>query len=193
MKERDLINYAVENWDFPVGVAEELMKLNWEETVTKPPTESTCAYCGNPAICADRHGVPLCRFCSEGRDPLDPHGEYHPFLLPEGGVTYYPGHGPDSGYDGSLPPGSTVDRGEAEPAKPNCGTCKDTGWHTVSYADVENGPTADPRDEYGEEPCPDCEAGYNAWYAAAEAEDLDEREFIASLVTGSCGRAEPEA
>lgn len=53
-----------------------------------------------------------------------------------------------------------------------CKVCGGTGLVEVSLASAENGPTDDPRDEIGCEPC-DCSIGYDLWYkecVQAEAE-----------------------
>ena len=64
---------------------------------------NTCDYCGNPAICQWR-ALLLCRFCSEGISPLDPHGVRTPHApYPDDELRYLPGHSAQSGYDGSYP------------------------------------------------------------------------------------------
>lgn len=63
---------------------------------------------------------------------------------------------------------------------PVCPTCQNTGEIEVSYADPENGPTNNPEDERGTEPC-DCPVGYQRWYTEAERSDKAAKEFFASI------------
>lgn len=64
-----------------------------------------------------------------------------------------------------------------------CLKCDGTGWVTVSYADPENGPTADPADEQGTEPC-ECPEGERALHEYNEKLERDNAEHFARMERG---------
>ena len=61
-----------------------------------------------------------------------------------------------------------------------CSICKDYGRIEVSYADPENGPTDDPADEFGWEPC-DCEKGRKLLHKENEDNEKALNEFLESI------------
>lgn len=76
--------------------------------------------------------------------------------------------------------GKGTEMSKYHPAPYTCDKCKDCGVVEVSYADLENGPTADPADEFGYEFC-DCPKGHDMWYADCVEYEKSERAFFAGL------------
>lgn len=73
---------------------------------------------------------------------------------------------------------------------PICPTCRNTGKVEVSYADPENGPTNDPADESGIEPC-ECPVGYQVWYHETEANEKTNAAFFNSLLEEAARAYDP--
>lgn len=61
-----------------------------------------------------------------------------------------------------------------------CKICNGTGKVEVSYASAENGPTDDPADEMGIEPC-SCDVGHQVWLKEAEESEQASLEFFQAL------------
>jgi hypothetical protein len=61
-----------------------------------------------------------------------------------------------------------------------CKICNGTGKVEVSYASAENGPTSDPEDERGIEPC-SCDLGHVVWSGEMEEYEKNEKAFFASM------------